>query len=1220
MTDNPCDASSLGNNIPAMRRRRASNSDDESPHAKRARLDLSYADEEDEDRIEPAPPRAKRVRRLADAPVQEEEESNFEDAEDEITPVPSRETRGGSRGSGAAVVASDDEEQQEYADDDEEEDEEDVQEQMRFSTEKGFAHSGILHSVRLDRFMSHGCFRYDLGPNMNIINGKNGSGKSAIVAALQIGLNGSVGITERAKKLEDLIKHGEDSAIITIKILNRKPPPTDNGFSEPDLTYKHDMYGDIITIERRIGRENRGNSFAVKNRNRHVQLPKGTSPKQEVQNICDHFGFMVDNPVAILTQTKSKEFLSKGKPEDHFKLFRRATLLGPLQDELVRTKTITKDVENILKWNLENAPKAEEELRKKEHAHQQAQEMKNIHEIIRQAEASFAWTLVQEEENKLNIYETKTADEFEPAAEKTRMVFEKSQLRLEDLKSEQSAHNNVLTEATERSRVLSLSLRESNKNAQRAKFDMERQGRRIQEFEAECGRYRRDIQKAKERMESAREKHFAGQEQKQRIVREIRQIESTVEELQEKIDSARKRESVLLADKLPLEDEVQRLSRDADALRHDFEGKRRQHMQIASLARNKDDLGRFGDGMSGICDRIKRSERLFHKPPIGPIGQFVNINDESWAATVETAIGFNSLRAFIVTDSHDAKVLESLLPRGGNRPTITIANIGRDRYAVGRRDMPDVSSLGHRTILETVEIQHNAVYNLLLDQSHIERHVLSANEEDVTQLGWSRIPNLKTVWNKRCDRAYSRNGSNVFRNGRRPIARVLTKDMRPYLQSLEDELDNLKREMDSHAVRVQDTKARLRSLNANVQNERREIDLCGRKVTDVNRMKARLEDQLNQAENAFDPTPFEQEISGYESQIRESEANRATATAEVTTLQEAYTSASEAQEEAKAAMRDANVATKEATRLLEVVQGQIARVKSRDRQLRKEYEHAQAVVNRAHEEIDQQRNRIAEVMVEARKSGDCPNNVDPASKPSADWQRTLTTQKQRLETEQERRGGRTAADIEMDYLRSKKKHDENVEYQKRVRFYVKKLKRGTNYREDLLIRLNKSLKKMVKANFRRFLSTRGHTGTITFGKSQNGTPTLRLSTEIATHERVDGERHRTEDLRTLSGGEKSYTTLCFILALAEICQTPVRVMDEIDVFQDEASRHASFTTITQFCTQYLTNRQIIIITPLALPNFTSNDSVRVVRLPDPVRQEGRGRQTRIDNYIEPSEE
>ncbi len=216
--------------------------------------------------------------------------------------------------------------------------------------EKGFSWAGILESVQLDRFMSHQCFEYKLGPNVNVVNGANGSGKSAIVAALQIGLGAKANATERGSKIEDHIMHGKDSAIITIRIHNRKPEDP----NEPDMTFRYErkvnggdpvpVYGPKIIIERRLIRKG-GHSWAVKNwQGKPVDL-EGRTARTEVRDIIDHFGFMVDNPVAILTQTKSKAFLAKCRPSEHYKLYKEATLLGPLEEELAATMNVANSLQ-----------------------------------------------------------------------------------------------------------------------------------------------------------------------------------------------------------------------------------------------------------------------------------------------------------------------------------------------------------------------------------------------------------------------------------------------------------------------------------------------------------------------------------------------------------------------------------------------------------------------------------------------------------------------------------------------------------------------------------------------------------------------------------------------------------------------------------------------------------------------------------------------------------
>ena len=58
----------------------------------------------------------------------------------------------------------------------------------------------------------------------------------------------------------------------------------------------------------------------------------------------------------------------------------------------------------------------------------------------------------------------------------------------------------------------------------------------------------------------------------------------------------------------------------------------------------------------------------------------------------------------------------------------------------------------------------------------------------------------------------------------------------------------------------------------------------------------------------------------------------------------------------------------------------------------------------------------------------------------------------------------------------------------------------------------------------------------------------------------DGQS-QTKDVKALSGGERSFTTLSLLLAIGESLETPFRVMDEFDVFLDPVARKIALTTL-----------------------------------------------------------
>uniref|UniRef100_A0A6Q2ZCH3 Structural maintenance of chromosomes protein 6 n=1 Tax=Esox lucius TaxID=8010 RepID=A0A6Q2ZCH3_ESOLU len=200
-----------------------------------------------------------------------------------------------------------------------------------FTSPSGLGDIGVIESITIKNFMCHhslGPFQF--GPNVNFIVGSNGSGKSAILTALIVGLGGKATITNRGVSLRGFVKNGESTADVTVKLRNRGPD-----------AYKGDVYGDSICIEQRISCDG-VRTCRLKSKSGHLVSNK----KEELTSILDHFNIQVDNPVSILNQEMSKQFLHSKSEADKYKFFMKATLLEQMKRDYIhikQTKAVTRE-------------------------------------------------------------------------------------------------------------------------------------------------------------------------------------------------------------------------------------------------------------------------------------------------------------------------------------------------------------------------------------------------------------------------------------------------------------------------------------------------------------------------------------------------------------------------------------------------------------------------------------------------------------------------------------------------------------------------------------------------------------------------------------------------------------------------------------------------------------------------------------------------------------
>lgn len=155
------------------------------------------------------------------------------------------------------------------------------------------------------------------------------------------------------------------------------------------------------------------------------------------------------------------------------------------------------------------------------------------------------------------------------------------------------------------------------------------------------------------------------------------------------------------------------------------------------------------------------------------------------------------------------------------------------------------------------------------------------------------------------------------------------------------------------------------------------------------------------------------------------------------------------------------------------------------------------------------------------------------------------------------------------------------------------LKRSMHQRRNRWIDFRRFISSRARANFHYLLSERAFRGNL---KLDHKSKLLDLSVEPDITRASDHGRQT----KTLSGGEKSFSTICLLLSIWEAMGSPIRCLDEFDVFMDNVNRDVSMKMMINAARRSV-GRQFVLITPQAMGNVDSAEDVRIHKMRDPER-------------------
>ena len=1181
---------------------------------RRKKSKASYAEEEDEDDMVDVPPPA----------------AEDEDEEEEAAEKPRGRASKKKKAAAPPAPADDDDDEFEAPaededagmdeDDDDEDDEEDddaaedrLVRRMRNDSDSSSS-AGIIHEIYCEHFMCHKKLAIKPCRRINFINGANGSGKSAILAALQICLGASAKSTHRGNRMGDLVREGyEGQALVRVSLVN-----------EGSDAAKPEVYGSMITIQRRFSRRGPaslqllGADGACKSKD-----------KKELRFILDTLKVSVDNPVCVLDQENSKNFI-RGKGKEKYQFFLKATEIADVQN---RISKVNLAANKCLNDAAHQRAKLEHFARLFTQAEAEYEEVKRLAKYddeIRDLKVTLAWVSARASEKTLAAAEGHLA-EAAAAREQYDAKVADCAKKLAELKGdEHGSHQQRLEDRLTRLKDVDLAAcQESTSEVSAAIGSKNAEVKKAMQLEKKAAftlkDSERDKQALQQKLGDARKRNAkeAAKFESNSAGAQIAKLEQAFKALEaDEADlaggGAGLEEAALAADDAAkaaatAERDALAKNRDAKAEADHLEGTVRHLEQAAASP-----LGAFGAYQAQLAKELARRSRDFDRPPVGPIGAHVKLASaaaKKWAGSIDDCCG-RQLASWIVGSKKDQKVFYDVARKLNCAEAVKlIIQVPRPRHKI--RDL--VQEHGLTTVASLLKVDDDACFNALVDLSDVDSTCLFDDKADAETRGmvqrggaWDQLPGVRHLLVHGGARTGAKKGTLFFRNGSSRRQALIGVDASADLPGARRDAADARHRADALVAEARDASKAAKGAAAAATRAKAGRDKAAR---DLQLVRRKLRDARTARDDAVAKTNEElvvEPTDGLESDIADCDAD---IVANKRALADAKSRVADARAElkpleaTKAQHRERNEAIiaemegihdqmaqsvqieQQAKRVLEKSE------KKRDEAKRTEAKHAEAVEEeqkRHGDVVDKATRYTRQLWGETWDGVARPDDVKKYKSQEAVKARIEHTEQ--IKAKALKRRGVTEVDPEvakekMD--RARHAYFEKESGCKQIEREGDQLKQDAQERWNRLKRIRQYICRRSNNEFDNILQAKGSAGKLDFEHKEK---TLGLTYQ---KDNAD-DANIINNITSLSGGERSFSTLAMLISLGATIECPFRVMDEFDVFMDQVSRKVAMRELVDMAKR-MESRQFIFITPQDLSSLPQSDILKIFKMNPPIR-------------------
>lgn len=1007
---------------------------------------------------------------------------------------------------------------------------------------------GTIRSVAMINFINHSNLKIDLSPKINFITGRNGAGKSSILVAISVGLGSTAKATGRCTSLSELIKQGNSKAVITIELHNSP------------LGYMEDVYGDTIRITRTLTKS--GSTFQLEN------FEKGSQPKikEEIEKIKSYYNIQVENPCTIMHQDVAREFIGSSSPTRKYDLFMRGVLLTSLLAKL-------EDINSALSKLEEQKIHKEEE---KNDLYNEMMELKRVVEVVQRSgdiaqeiknyENELSWSYYITSVNDIEKHQAKLDELIAEKDEKKKKLNEKKM----ELEEEKAAMNNYTEECEQIKNKMSSLKEEINKirkelelcntNVKSAKAQIERRKNQINTLQEQNKKKEEDLLTARNNRDKA--------------------IQETNDEKQKFVSMKEEERASLKEDLKNIEDLIRQSKNNISQLQA---SKDEANTTIEKLVANVSKLNSRLKSVKAISDDKNgpdyHSSKFTYKP-IGPLSKYVKIKNPKWAIAAEHIIG-KAMDLFITADHHDHDILRSL----GAKGQIIIYDFKYPRHKIKDPEINETDDI-KRLVSEikiTSEFLTNkegkridaadVIFNMLVDRFQIERIWCIADPSKAKEFAFSSIvPAAITLSGEIYKKQH---GYSLLIGQKTSKSTYFGVDYTNEISELEPEIKNKEKEIErlNSSVNSMNEDIKKRSIELKTQEKNRKGIL-----QKLNKIDFDLKHyQTDQIDSDFKIENLQETIQKNEQSIAEERELIAQTEKKLEIDREKKHELKNKLNELKGNLTETPIyEMNKVGRTINSLQREINSIQESIKNIRVKLETEQ----KEKLALEEKSNKVLEA---ARKiAGELEEHfMNNGTRKSEKLVKLIENKKKEYELVQKETG--------IDFDKTIKSYNEVADRYKYAEQYISDLatlveliNRSLIERYKKIDALRDSITRRTKISFSNYQKKRKYVSKLKFNHEKK---TINISVKQATDSDFI-------DVANLSGGEKSFCLVSFLLSLWDVMECPFYCVDEFDVCMDDVNRAVAPKLLIKGAEQ-MTDRQFIFVTPLSLEDIAQSPTVSV---------------------------